>query len=100
MGVDRHLRTVFPRLEHQRRFDIDICTNSNTSAVQHLHSLGRADIDLQPSNIMVDEFVPAIDIDFGSSQPLSNDLIATGSRGWINEEFVTSARLEDTTKLL
>lgn len=96
---DRHPRTLFQRLEHRRHFDIDICMSSITSAVKHLHSLGLAHNDLNPSNIMVDEFDTAVVIDLGSCQPFGNDLITAGSRGWIDEEFVTSARKHDEAAL-
>lgn len=96
---DRHWKTLSERIEHGRDFDADVCMSSITSAVQHLHSLGLAHNDLNPSNIMVDESDTSFVIDYGSCQPFGNDLITAGSRGWIDEEFITSAQKHDEVAL-
>jgi len=97
---DRYSETLFQRLEQQRHFDIESCMSSITSAVTHLHSVGLAHNDLNPSNVMVDGDYRAVVIDFGSCQPFGEDLITAGTHGWIDEEFVTSAREHDETALI
>lgn len=81
---DRYSKTLFERLEHNRDFNVDICMNSITSAVRHLHCLGLAHNDLIPSNIMVDESDTSFVNGYGSCQPFDNYLITAGSRGWID----------------
>lgn len=97
---DRLSTTLYERLkEHDRDFNFDVCIDSITSAVQHLHSLGLAHNDLNPSNIMVDKSDTIFVIDYGSCQPFGYELITAGSRGWIDEEFTTSARSHDHVAL-
>jgi serine/threonine protein kinase len=71
-------------------FDVEDCTNNITSATQHIHSLGLAHNDLSPWNVMIDSNNNPIIIGFGSCQPFGNQLIATGTPGWMEEDFSPS----------
>ncbi|KAH6982175.1 kinase-like domain-containing protein [Ilyonectria sp. MPI-CAGE-AT-0026] len=68
------------------------------SAVDHLHSLGLAHNDINPSNIMVKDGVPIL-IDFGSCQPFGTRLQSLGTSGWYEELFFTSEKKHDTYAL-
>lgn len=71
--------------------------NRLTSAVHHVYSLELAHNDLCPINTMIDEAdgdTPAT-IEFGSYQPFGRKLITAGTLGWIDEDFVNSARDHD-----
>lgn len=100
--LDRYSMTLKERLENGiRDFNVDKFMNRLTSAVHHLHSLELAHNDLCPMNIMIDEAdddTPAI-IDFGSCQPFGRKLITAGTPGWIDEDFVNSARDHDNIAL-
>lgn len=69
------------------------------TAVAHLHSLGLAHNDLNPANVVVDKNNKAILIDFGSCQPFGKGLMSTGTPGWVDEEFTTSAKQHDLAAL-
>lgn len=97
---DRLSATLYERLEERHRdFDSDGCMDGIASVVRHLHSLGLAHNDLNPANIMVDEFDAVFVIDFGSCRPFGGELITAGSRGWVDEEFMTSAAEHDCVAL-
>ena len=68
------------------------------SSVTHLHSLGLAHNDINPSNIMVRDGMPVL-IDFGSCQPFGGRLQSLGSPGWYEEMFFTSQAKHDTYAL-
>lgn len=68
------------------------------SAVAHLHSLGLAHNDINPTNIMIKDGMPVL-IDFGSCQPFGGRLQSLGSPGWYEEIFFTSQAGHDTYAL-
>ncbi|KAJ4302527.1 hypothetical protein N0V88_002676 [Collariella sp. IMI 366227] len=68
--------------------------NALESSVVHLHSLGLAHNDINPSNIMVRDGMPVL-IDFGSCQPFGGRLQSLGSPGWYEEIFFTSQAKHD-----
>ncbi len=68
------------------------------SSVDHLHSLGLAHNDINPSNIMVRHGMPVL-IDFGSCQPFGQRLQSLGSPGWYEEISFTSEKKHDTYAL-
>lgn len=58
------------------------------SAISHLHSIGWAHNDLNPSNIMVDKEAMPILIDFGSAREIGAKLgTSRGTKGWIDGEI-------------
>lgn len=98
--LDRHPTTLEHRLQNgSRDFDVKLCINGITSAIEHLHSLGLAHNDLTPMNILVDKRDTPIIADFGSCQPFGKGLITAGTPGWIDEEFTTSERRHDEIAL-
>jgi serine/threonine protein kinase len=98
--LDRYPATIEQRLKNGvQNFNAESCMNGITSAVEHLHSLGLAHNDLNPSNIMVDEHDTPIIIDYGSCQPFGKGLITTGTLGWMDNDFTTSAQQHDEIAL-
>ncbi|KAF2224974.1 kinase-like domain-containing protein [Elsinoe ampelina] len=70
------------------------------SGIEHLHTLGLAHNDLNPTNIMIDKHGRAIIIDFGSCKPFGAMLITAGTPGWVDDEdFATSERSHDEIAL-
>lgn len=69
------------------------------SAIHHLHALGWAHNDLNPSNILVDTSGLPVLIDFGSAQPVGNKLgTSRGTDGWIDssmDDYHTSETKHD-----
>jgi serine/threonine protein kinase len=98
--LDRFPATLDQRLKNGvQNFNAELCMNGITSAARHLHSLGLAHNDLNPSNIMVDEHDSPVLIDFGSCQPFEMGLITTGTVGWVDDDFTTSAQQHDEIAL-
>jgi len=48
--------------------------------------------------MVCEDNIPVI-IDYGSCQPFGNDLITTGTPGWFDESFTTSAQQHDEIAL-
>ena len=69
------------------------------AAVSHLHSLGLAHNDLNPSNVVLDKSNEPILIDFGSCRPFGRELVSTGTPGWVDEDFTTSEKEHDLKAL-
>lgn len=76
--------------EDPRPFDTAACMRQIESAIEHLHGLGLAHNDLNPSNVMVDSQDTAIVIDFGSCRAAGELLHSGGTRGWIEEDSFIS----------
>jgi serine/threonine protein kinase len=100
--LDRHdavLDDLEDNVELRASVDKDRIMTDISRAVAHLHSLGLAHNDLNPSNIVIGKNKEAILIDFGSCQPFDEKLVSTGTPGWIDEDFTTSARKHDLAAL-
>ncbi|KAL2796257.1 kinase-like domain-containing protein [Aspergillus keveii] len=74
------------------------------SAVDHVHSLGLAHNDINPSNIMVREIADGqqpepVLIDFGSRGPFGCEVWSQGTPGWYQDEFSTSEKKLDLYSL-
>ncbi|KAK4608989.1 hypothetical protein CLAFUW4_14497 [Fulvia fulva] len=99
---DRHEMTLHQRLDRKmiRHIDVNRLMVEIGSALEHLHMLGLAHNDLNPMNIMIDDRneTPYL-IDFGSCRPFGCKLITAGTPGWIDEDYSTSARINDETAL-
>ena len=69
------------------------------SAIHHLHSLGWAHNDLNPTNILVNKAGMPILIDLGSSHEIGKKLTTSrGTKGWIDEDmkdYTTSEKRHD-----
>lgn len=65
--------------------DKELFMESLRSAIHHLHTLGWAHNDLNPSNVLVAEDGRPILIDFGSSRRIGEKLSTSrGTKGWID----------------
>lgn len=84
--------------------DKDCFMNALNSAVHHLHSLGWAHNDLNPSNIMVNDAGLPIVIDFSSCRKFGDELsIGGGTEGWIDgdlDDYTTSEKSHDISALV
>ncbi|KAI1085447.1 kinase-like domain-containing protein [Whalleya microplaca] len=72
------------------------------SAINHLHSLGLAHNDVNPSNILVNAAGMPVLADFDSCRPVGQKLTySRGTRGWIDtdESYDTSETRHDTFAL-
>jgi serine/threonine protein kinase len=102
--LDRH-DTVLDALENENEKALMASLDRNKimtgleSAVAHLHSLGLAHNDLNPSNVLIGKDKEAILTDFGSCQPFGNMLVSLGTEGWIDEDFTTSEKKHDLAAL-
>jgi serine/threonine protein kinase len=100
--LDRH-GIVLDALENDKdlrgSLDKDSIMADIEAAVTHLHSLGLAHNDLNPSNVVIGKNKEAILIDFGSCQPFGKELLSTGTPGWIDENFTTSEQQHDLLAL-
>jgi len=65
------------------------------AGARHLHSLGLAHNDLNPTNIALDPNDSPILHDFGSCERFGDDLLSGGTYGWIDEDYSTSAPSHD-----
>ncbi|KAI4703464.1 hypothetical protein J4E89_010040 [Alternaria sp. Ai002NY15] len=75
--------------------DIETCMRGIRSALKHLHFLGLAHNDLNPSNIALDTNDNPILLDFGSCRRFGEVLLTGGTPGWIDEDYSTSAQCHD-----
>ena len=69
------------------------------SAIHHLHSLGLAHNDLNPTNVLLADDGRPILIDFGSARRIGEKLSTSrGTKGWIScamEDYTTSETQHD-----
>lgn len=80
-------------------FDIASCMNGIRAGVEHLHSLGFAHNDLNPTNIALDQHDQPVIIDFGSCRRFGDPLLSGGTPGWVDENYTTSAQKHDVSAL-
>ncbi|GAP89015.1 putative serine threonine protein kinase [Rosellinia necatrix] len=83
--------------------DKGLFMESLESAIHHLHSLGWAHNDLNPTNILVTEDGRPILIDFGSTRRIGDKLSTSrGTKGWIDcemKDYTTSDTRHDASAL-
>lgn len=79
--------------------DIAICMRGIRAGMRHLHSLGFAHNDLNPTNIALDGDDNPIILDFGSCKRFGEELLSGGTHGWIDEDYSTSAKRHDESAL-
>jgi serine/threonine protein kinase len=79
--------------------DIAACMNGIRAGVKHLHSLGLAHNDLNPSNIALDGDDTPVILDFGSCKKFGEELLSGGTYGWIDEDYSTSSQSHDESAL-
>ncbi|KAK3386812.1 kinase-like domain-containing protein [Podospora didyma] len=102
--MDRHgvdLDSVELHKELRANVDKVVIMAGIESAVVHLHSLGLAHNDLNPSNIVLskDNKNTPILINFGSRQPFGGRLLSAGTTGWVDEKYSTSDKKHDLAAL-
>ncbi|KAF1999693.1 hypothetical protein P154DRAFT_523026 [Amniculicola lignicola CBS 123094] len=78
-----------------RNLDVAVCMGGIRAGVKHLHSLGLAHNDLNPTNIALDAEDNPVILDFGSCKKFGEELISAGTPGWIDEDYTTSAPQHD-----
>lgn len=59
------------------------------AGIQHLHTLGYAHNDLNPTNIMLDDSLTPVIIDFGSCKRVGEGLVSAGTPGWADDYEVS-----------
>ncbi|RMZ74463.1 kinase-like domain [Pyrenophora seminiperda CCB06] len=79
--------------------DIKAFMHKLREGTRHIHSLGFAHNDLNPTNILLDRNDNPIIIDFGSCKRFGENLLSGGTPGWIDEDFSTSAQCHDESAL-
>lgn len=80
--------------------DIDTCMNGIRDGVKHLHDLGLAHNDLNPTNIALDSSDNPIILDFGSCKRFGEELLSGGTYGWVDEDYSISAKSHDESALV
>jgi serine/threonine protein kinase len=105
MVLDRYPSTLLERIEDAKAGSLDYksCMAAIESGVKHLHSLGLAHNDLNPSNIMLNDSDVPIIIDLGSCRPFGRELLAGGTVGWIDgdmDTYTTSEERHDESAIL
>ncbi|KAF2466993.1 uncharacterized protein BDR25DRAFT_235740 [Lindgomyces ingoldianus] len=79
--------------------DIVACMDGIRKGVKHLHLLGYAHNDLNPTNIAIDSDDNPIILDFGSCRRFGEKLLTAGTYGWIDGEYATSAQRHDESAI-
>lgn len=82
-------------LENASSFDERTFEHDLKSAVGHMHALGLAHNDLNPSNIGLNEDDRPIVIDLGSCKRFGEGLLSAGTPGWIEDDFDISKKEHD-----
>jgi serine/threonine protein kinase len=96
LALERH--SVILQYRHEdvpHPLDIGACMHGIRAGVQHLHSLGFAHNDLNPTNIGIDGDDNPILLDFGSCRRFGKALLSGGTYGWIDEDYSSSAQCHD-----
>jgi serine/threonine protein kinase len=79
--------------------NIAACMDGIRAGVRHLHSLGLAHNDLNPTNIALDTNDNPIILDFGSCKKVGDELLSGGTYGWIDDDYSTSAQSHDESAM-
>ncbi|KAF2230089.1 hypothetical protein EV356DRAFT_454555, partial [Viridothelium virens] len=98
--LDKHevvLQYCYEDVPHD--LDIAACMDGIRAGVRHLHSLGLAHNDLNPTNVALDSDDDPIILDFGSCRSFGYELLSGGTYGWIDEDYSTSAQHHDESAM-
>ncbi|EME45929.1 hypothetical protein DOTSEDRAFT_51542 [Dothistroma septosporum NZE10] len=68
-------------------------------AIDHIHSLGLAHNDLNPSNIALDDHDNPVILDWGSCKEFGGLLLSAGTPGWIEDDYDVSKKDHDLSAL-
>ena len=98
--LEKH-KTLLQHRHHNRsvRHDVAACLSGIRAGVEHLHSIGLAHNDLNPSNILLNENDEPVIIDFGSCRRFGERLVSAGTPGWTEEDYEVSEQRNDETAL-
>ena len=100
IALERHAMILQYRYEDDERYlDVNACLDGIRAGLRHLHSLGLAHNDLNPTNIALDEEDNPIILDFGSCRRFGEQLISAGTPGWIDEDYTISGQRNDESAL-
>ncbi|KAI4674752.1 uncharacterized protein J4E84_010358 [Alternaria hordeiaustralica] len=97
-GIALDQYSVILKYRHEdvpQPLDIEACMRGIRSALKHLHLLGLAHNDLNPSNIALDTSDNPFLLDFGSCRRFGEVLLTGGTPGWIDENYSTTAQWHD-----
>ncbi|KAH6960040.1 kinase-like domain-containing protein [Ilyonectria sp. MPI-CAGE-AT-0026] len=103
--LDRHLHDLNSYLKSSHTIqDKELFIESLESAIHHLHSLGWAYNDFNPTNALRAEYRRPILTDFGSARRIEEKFSTSrGTKGWIDCEMkdytTTSETRHDTSAL-
>lgn len=102
--LDQHLHDLNNYLKSgQTAQNIEPFMESLYSVIHHLHTLGWAHNDLNPSNVLVAEDGSPVLIDFGSARRIGENLSTSrDTKGWIDcemKDYTTSDTKHDTFAL-
>lgn len=93
-------------LEHRffddaSKFDVLLFENDLRDAAQHIHKLGLAHNDLNPSNIGLDDDDRPVVLDWGSCKRIGEDLDLAGTPPWVDmeDDCIVSKREHDTVAI-
>ncbi|KAK0246871.1 hypothetical protein LTS09_017987 [Friedmanniomyces endolithicus] len=75
--------------------DLDRFERQCRDAIGHIHSLGLAHNNLNPSNIALDSYDVPVILDWGSCKEFGGLLLSAGTPGWIEDEFDISRKEHD-----
>lgn len=99
IALDRLPKTLDHRFflhdDDTSSFDVQKFESELRSAISHIHGLGLAHNDLNPSNIGLDEQDRAIFIDWGSCKAFGEGLLSAGTPGWIEDDYDVSKQEHD-----
>jgi serine/threonine protein kinase len=96
LALDKH--SVILQYRHEdvpHPLDTSACMRGIRAALQHLHSLGLAHNDINPTNIALDVNDNSILLDFGSCRRFGENLLSGGTPGWIDKDYSISAQCHD-----
>jgi hypothetical protein len=75
--------------------DLDRFEKHVRGAIDHIHALGLAHNDLNPSNIALDSHDDPVIIDWGSCKQFGGLLLSAGTPGWLEDDFDVSRKEHD-----
>lgn len=100
LALEKYEITLQYRFEDDpRELDVTACIRGIRAGMEHLHSLGLAHNDLNPTNIALDKDDQPVILDFGSCRKFGETLLSGGTPGWIDEDYSTSASHQDESAL-